>query len=106
MDLLFVLIAVCPAIILAKYDMRETDFVWKTFLPKFAGWFYGITFVNIVRMYIQGMESFDFSVLSVAFLTEYMMSSMAVVILVQIARGIRKDDSSEAKLKKGGDCDR
>ena len=105
MDLLFVLVAVCPAVILAKYDLKESGFSWKEFLSKFAGWFYGITFINIVRMYLQGMGSFDFSVLSVAFLTEYMLSSMAVVIFVQIVRGIRHDSSCEEESRKGGDHD-
>ena len=40
MDLLFVLIAVCPAVILANYDLKRPGFTWKAFVPAFAGWFY------------------------------------------------------------------
>ena len=29
MDLLFVLIAVCPAVILANYDLKGPGFTWK-----------------------------------------------------------------------------
>ena len=106
MDLLFVLIAVCPAVILAKHDLQGPGFTWKAFLPGFAGWFYGITFVNIIRLYLQGQGSFDFSVLSVSFLTEYMVSSLAVVMLVQAARGIWNEGSSVQAARKGKKHDR
>ena len=106
MDLLFVLIAVCPAVILANYDLKGPGFTWKAFVPAFAGWFYGITIVNIIRMYLQGQGSFDFSVLSVSFLTEYMGGGLAVVRLVQAARGIWKEGNGGKAEPKGTSHDR
>lgn len=106
MDLLFVLIAVCPAVILANYDLKGAGFTWKAFLTGFAGWFYGITMVNLIRMYLQGRGSFDFSVLTVSFLSEYMVCSLAVILLVQAARGIWNEGSSGKEAQKGSSHDR
>ncbi len=90
MDILFVFIAVCPAVMMAKKDLGQEGITWKTFLPKFSEWFLGITFVNLLLLYVQDWGNFDFSVLSVQFLLNYMINSIAVILLIQCFRFFRE----------------
>lgn len=106
MELLFVFVAVCPAILAAKNDFRETGVTWKAFIVNFAGWFYGITFINFLLMYLQGMGDFDFTVLSVQFLVVYMLHSIAIVIIVRIIRNIKGKLMHEPQIMEGSSCDR
>lgn len=106
MDILFVLIAVSPAVIMAKYDLKGKEMLWKTFLPKVAGWFYGITFINFMALYLQGMGEFDFTVLSLQFLSGYMLNSIAVILLVQTGRRVWRQGLLKKRTKEdGGGCD-
>lgn len=90
MDIIFLLIAICPSIVMAKHDLAKEDISWKTYLPRFAEWFYGITFINLFILYYQDWGDFDFSVLSVQFLWNYMLNSTAVVVLVYCYRWLRQ----------------
>ena len=81
MDLIFLLIAVCPAAVAAGYECRRRE-GRRSFGAAFAEWFYCITFANLVLLYVRGWGSFDFTALSVVFLLKYMLSSVAVVAAV------------------------
>lgn len=106
MELIFVLVAVCPAVILAKHGLQGDCFLWKVFLVKFAEWFYGITLLNFLILYLQGMGNFDFSVFSVQFLAAYMLHSIAIIGFVQIAWGIKGKYADEKAAEEGGKYDR
>lgn len=89
MDILFVCIAVCPAVMMAKKDLGQEAVTWKSFLPKFSEWFLGVTFFNLLLLYVQDWGNFDFSVLTVQFLLRYMINSIAIILLMQCFRFFR-----------------
>lgn len=85
MDILFVLVAVCPAAIVSKYELKE-KFRWETFCTKFAGWFYLITFANFLLLYLDGWGSFDFTAVSVQFLLRYMVNSAILIAVAGLGK--------------------
>lgn len=88
MDMLFVLIAVCPAAAAAGYECRRKTEGRRAFGIAFARWFYGITFANLGLMYARGWGSFDFTALSVVFLLKYMLSSVVVMVAAGVVKGM------------------
>lgn len=81
MDMLFVLIAACPAVIMAGYEMKGKGASWRGAVFPFARWLYGITFADLLVLYLRGWGSFDFTVLTVQFRIKYMvMSSIAAFL--------------------------
>lgn len=85
MDLIFLLIAVCPAAAAAGYEcVRGED--GRSFGAAFAEWFYCVTFVNLALLYARGWGSFDFTAFSVVFLLKYMLSSAAAVAVVWVGK--------------------
>lgn len=87
MDLIFLLITICPAAAAAGYECRSREGA-KAFGMAFAEWFYGITFVNLLLLYVRGWGSFDFTALSVVFLLKYMLSSLAGAAVVWTGKRI------------------
>lgn len=85
MKLLFSLILLCPAILAAGYVCRREKSTWKEFLLKAAGWFYGITFMNMMLLYLRGWGGFLFDFISVQFLFKYMLCSIVSVVLYVLA---------------------
>lgn len=102
MSILFVLIAVCPAIIVTKYGTNEES-TWKSCLSKFAGWFYAMTLANLALLYQQGWGSFDFISWSVQFLAQFMVNSIAVAICAFILQKIFLKVSENSVSKKEGE---
>ncbi len=82
MDLLFFMIAVCPAVIAAGIGFGKEKRSWKAWVLKAAVWFYGITFVNLMMLYARGWGAFRFEFLSVQFLLKYMVCSMFAIVLM------------------------
>lgn len=101
MSILFVLIAVCPAIIVTKYGTNEES-TWKSCLSKFAGWFYAMTLANLALLYQQGWGSFDFTSWSVQFLAQFMVNSIAVAICAFILQKIFQKVSENSVSKEEG----
>lgn len=46
MDILFVLAALCPALLVTRYEAGGKELPWQAWVGKAAGWFYTVTFVN------------------------------------------------------------
>ena len=88
MDILFLLIAVCPAAAAAGYECKAKGEGRRAFGIVFAEWFYSITFANMGLMYLRGWGSFDFTALSVVFLLKYMLSSVAVMVILWVVKGV------------------
>lgn len=105
MDILFVLIAVCPAVMMAKKDLGHEGVTFRSILPKFSEWFLGITFINLLLLYVQDWGNFDFSVLTVQFLLNYMLNSMAVILLIQCFRFFREHVIKKADKQEGNSYD-
>lgn len=86
MDILFVLVTLCPALLVTRYEAGGQKLPWQAWVGKAAGWFYIITFVNFLLLYLEGWGSFDFSVISVQFLVRYMCSSVVVIFVVKLVK--------------------
>lgn len=85
MKMLFFLIAVCPAVLAAGTVCRKERDSWKDFLLRAAGWFYGITFINMMFLYVRGWGTFDFNFLTAQFLFKYMFCSAVSAVLCYLA---------------------
>lgn len=88
MDILFVFVAVCPALLITEYEFKGEGkkLSWQSWLGKAAGWFYVITLFNLLLLYIEGLGSFDFTALSVQFLMQYMISSTIIIFLTKLGK--------------------
>ncbi len=93
MDLLFFMIAVCPAVIAAEFGLRKGKRSWKEWILQVAAWFYGITFVNLLILYGRGWDTFCFEFLSVQFLLKYMVCSIFMILFVVCAKKIIKTET-------------
>ena len=82
MDIIFMLVAVCPAVAVAGYRMKRAAFAWEKALYSFAKWFFGITLFNFTVLYVRGAGDFGFTYLSVQFVLKYMLCSMGAVIFL------------------------
>lgn len=76
-DILFLLAAVCPAAAAAGREMKGKGFGWEEALVRFAEWFYGITVIDFLVLYLRGAGGFDFSYLTVQFTLKYLLCSLA-----------------------------
>lgn len=85
MKFLFFFIAVCPAALAAGISCMKEGGSWKTFLFKAAGWFYCITFFNMLLLYLRGWGAYDFNFLTVQFLFKYMLCSVLAVLVCRLA---------------------
>lgn len=88
MDILFMLTAVCPALLVTGYEMKGRKVSWKIWVCKAAGWFYFITFVNLILLYLNGWGSYDFTAVSVQFLTGYMFRSAVIIGVGELCRWV------------------
>jgi len=86
MDILFVLAALCPALLVTRYEAGGKELSWQAWVGKAAGWFYTVTFVNFLLLHLDGWGSFDFSVISVQFLIRYMCSSAVIIFLAKLGK--------------------
>lgn len=82
MDMIFMFIAVCPAVFVVGYKMKGTAFAWEKALYQFAKWFFGITLIDFIVLYLRGAGNFDFTYLSVQFVLKYMLCSIGAVIFL------------------------
>lgn len=82
MDMIFMIVAVCPAIVVVGHKMKGNAFAWEKALFQFAEWFFGITLFDLIVLYLRGAGSFDFTYLSVQFVLKYMMCSIGAVIFL------------------------
>ncbi len=79
MELLFVLAAVCPALLAAGLESRGKKLPWQEWAGRAAGWFYLVTFANFALLQLEGWGSYDFSAISVQFIVRYMCSSAVII---------------------------
>lgn len=82
MSILFILIVISPAIILADMEWKKEkeQSRWKCIIL-FVKWFYLITFLNFLLLYFRGWKEFSFEILSVQFFIKYMLSSILFTIV-------------------------
>ncbi len=86
MDILFLLTAVCPALLVTGYEMKGRRMRWQVWVSRAAGWFYVITFANMLLLYLNGWGSYDFTSVSVQFLTGYMFRSAVIIGIAELCR--------------------
>ncbi len=86
MDILFVFIALCPALLITGYETRKKELSWQAWVGKAATWFFVITFVNLLLLYLAGWGSYDFTGMSVQFLVQYMSGSMVIIGVVKLGK--------------------
>lgn len=101
MEVLFVLIAVCPAWYMVFIDQKKEPFfsIWGG-IARFAEWFYGITFFNLVLLYLRGWKDFAFERISVQFLMKYMISSVVCTVILACGKTLIKKYGKESLKKK------
>lgn len=89
MEWLFLLIAVCPAIYMAFRNKKKESTVGEITVS-FAEWFYEITFLNLISLYLRGWNDFAFERISVQFLIKYMISSIIFTAVLFYGKSLWK----------------